>query len=80
MNLSFKPNQWVDRECSAKGIVERICDGSDYERGELESLQAGANKTSEFLGALTQLLVKKKIISVEEFCKLTGAILIEDER
>lgn len=56
-------------------VVRDELDGSDYGVGELEALGDSERNAREFLGSLTELLVSKGVLSLEEVGSLLGTSL-----
>jgi hypothetical protein len=70
--MKFKRTFSGKQEYDVGSAIVRQCDGSDYNRGKLETVEAGADKTLEFLAKLTELLHSKGVISNEEISDLLG--------
>lgn len=45
-----------DRPLSITDALEFACDGSDYERGELETIKATVNELTEIVGQMLEVL------------------------
>ncbi len=52
----------------------KFLDGSDYERGELETLSAGLNNVHEAFGRLVQTLVDTGKVKVEDVPFIAGRV------
>ena len=50
--------------------VEKLFDGEDYDRGELETLKKELAESNAYNLVLTRLLIKKKVITLKEAVKL----------
>lgn len=61
-NLRFKFPYTEDR-LEASKFITRALDGSDYERGSLETVEAQARNVTEAFGRLIQVLSDKDIIT-----------------
>lgn len=61
------------REFTLAEFLERELDGSDYERGSVETAQATANKVAEAFSRLVQLMVERKELNrAEVYTVITG--------
>jgi hypothetical protein len=59
-----------DRKYNISDAVECICDGSDYDRGSLETAAATAQQTSEFLAKLVAKLHETGALEDEDILAL----------
>ena len=50
--------------------VERKLNGSDYERGQIEELEAGLNNSHKALGRLITLLAQKDLLTAPEITEI----------
>ena len=60
-----------NRETTIADAVQVVCDGSDYDRGELETLRAGLEQTARLLGEMVEALADAGM-SHEMVSKLLG--------
>jgi predicted ATP-dependent serine protease len=58
---------------TAEGYIQRKCDGSDYDRGAIETAQAAASNAGDVLGRLVQVLYDKGVISKDDVYKIGRA-------
>ena len=57
---------------SIPDLVSRSLNGDDYDRGALEASRATADATSRALGRLVEVLVGKKLLTVDELSQVAG--------
>lgn len=67
-----------DRTYSIEDAVTAELDGTDYDRGRLEEVEATSANTARFVGKLTERLFDKGVLSKEDIAALlTGYVPAE---
>lgn len=70
----FKKKYGADQKYTARRFVEICCDGSDYERGQLEKIEAQCENVVRSFGILVEILHAKKVISTDDVYEIVGEI------
>lgn len=68
----FKDGSYNGVAYTASELIRRKCDGSDYDRGSIETVQAATDNTAKILSSLIEVLYKKKIITYDEVKEIAG--------
>ena len=66
MQIKIKRFMVDPEEVDFFDFAQRCLSGDDPERGELETIKASLENISRSVSSLTELLIEKNIISVEE--------------
>lgn len=53
-------------------LVLRELDGSDYDKGQLETIDSTVDKTVDAFGRLLNVLAEKKILTAEEIAQVVN--------
>lgn len=77
--MKFK-HMYLDRLYDLRQAVNVRLDGSDFERGAIEELQATVSKQADFIATLVEMLVDKTALDLEDVAKLVGMELVREAR
>lgn len=69
-NLKRTFDYKAGRTYSVASAVECECDGTDYDRGSVETAEATARNTMRFLGRLVETLHEKELLTNGDVLKL----------
>lgn len=61
------------REYSVLQAIEDVCDGYEYDTGQLEAIKSTVNRGIEKLGEIVELLHNKGLITDDEIKDLIGS-------
>jgi hypothetical protein len=80
-NQFIRAHDWnaVKEIFTAAELVERCLEGADYERGQIEELNAGIKNLLAGFARLTEILYHKKILDRSEVYAVAGESEPSDE-
>ena len=59
---------------SISSAIQCACDGADYERGQIEAIDASTKQTAQLLGRLVDILISKALLDTSDVETIVGYV------